>query len=43
MTLYGRSYITCRSILAAAACEKLELHVVSWEQVNSKDVLYSDG
>ena len=33
----------CRSVLAAAACEKLELQVVSWEQVKSKDVLYSDG
>ena len=43
MTLSGRSYITCRSILAAAAYEKLELQVVSWEQVKSKDVLYSDG
>ena len=43
MTLSGRSYITCRSILAAAACEKLELSSVSWEQVKSKDVLYSDG
>ena len=43
MTLSGRSYITSRSILAAAACEKLELHVVSWEQVKSKDMLCSDG
>ena len=43
MTLSGRSYITCRNILAAVACEKLELRAVSWEQVKSKDVLYSDG
>ena len=43
MTLSGRSYITCRSVLAAVACEKLERQVVSWEQVKSKDVLYSDG
>ena len=40
MTLSGRSYITCRSVLAAAASE---LSSVSWEQVKSKDVLYSDG
>ena len=43
MTLSGRNYITCRSILAAAACENLELSSVSWEQVKSKDMLYSDG
>ena len=43
MTLSGRSYITCRSILEAAACGKLELYVVSWEQVKSKDVPCSDG
>ena len=43
MTLSGRSYIMCRSVLAAAACEKFELYVVTWEQVKSKDVLYSDG
>ena len=42
MTLSGRSYIMCRSILAAAACEKLELYSVSWEQVKSKDVPCSD-
>ena len=42
MSLSGRSYITCRSVLTAAACEKLELYVVSWEQVKSKDMLYSD-
>ena len=42
MTLSGRSYITCGSILAAAACEKLELYAVSWEQVKSKDVPCSD-
>ena len=43
MTLSGRSYIACRSILAAAAFEKLELSSVSWEQVKSKDMLCSDG
>ena len=41
MTLSGRSYITYRSILLAAAAS--ELSSVSWEQVKSKDVLYSDG
>ena len=40
MTLSGRNYITCRSILAAAASE---LSSVSWKQVKSKDVLCSDG
>ena len=43
MTLSGRSYIMCRNVLAAAACEKLELSSVSWEQVKSKDVPCSDG
>ena len=43
MTLSGRSYIMCRSILAAAAYEKLELSSVSWKQVKSKDVPCSDG
>ena len=43
MTLSGRSYITCRSVLAAAASsEKLELLAVSWEQVMSKDIPCSD-
>ena len=43
MTLSGRSYITRRSILAAAtSSEKLELSSVSWEQVKSKDVPCSD-
>ena len=36
LTLSGRNYITCRSILAAAASE---LSSVSWEQVKSKDML----
>ena len=40
MTLSGRSYITHRSILAAAASS--ELYAVSWEQVKSKDMLCSD-
>ena len=40
MTLSGRSYIMCRSILAAAASE---LSSVSWEQVKSKDMPCSDG
>ena len=43
MTLSGRSYIMCRSVLAAAACEKLELSSVSWEQVKSKGVPCPDG
>ena len=43
MTLSGGSYIMCKSVLAAAACGKLELYVVSWEQVKSKDVPCSDG
>ena len=40
MILSGRNYITCRSVLAAAASE---LSSVSWEQVKSKDVPCSDG
>ena len=36
LTLSGRKYITCRSILAAAASK---LSSVSWEQVKSKDML----
>ena len=40
MTLSGRNYITCRSVFAAASSE---LSSVSWEQVKSKNVLYSDG
>ena len=35
MTLSGRSYITRRRVLAAAASS--ELSSVSWEQVKSKD------
>ena len=37
MILSGRSYITCRSVLLAAAASS-ELSVVSWEQAKSKDV-----
>ena len=40
LTLSGRNYITCRSILAAAASE---LSSVSCGQVKSKDMLCSDG
>ena len=40
LTLSGRNYIMCRSVLAAAASE---LSSVSCGQVKSKDVLYSDG
>ena len=39
MTLSGRSYITYRSVLAAASSE---LSSVSWEQVKSKVVPCSD-
>ena len=39
MTLFGRNYIMCRSILTAASSE---LSSVSWEQVKSKDVPCSD-
>ena len=41
MTLSGRNYIMCRSILAAAASS--ELSSVSCGQVKSKDVPCSDG
>ena len=41
MTISGRSYIVCRSILLVAAAS--ELSSVSWEQVKSKDMLCSDG
>ena len=40
MTLSGRNYIMCRSILAAASSE---LSSVSCGQVKSKDMLCSDG
>ena len=40
MTLSGRNYIMCRSVLAAAASE---LSSGSSEQVKSKDVPCSDG
>ena len=39
MTLSCRNYIMCGSVLAAASSE---LSSVSWEQVKTKDVLYSD-
>ena len=43
MTLSGRSYIMCRSVLAAAASgEKVQLSSVSVGQVKSKDVPCSD-
>ena len=40
MTLSGRNYIMCRSILAAAGSE---LSSVSCGQVKSKDMPFSDG
>ena len=40
MSLSGRNYIICRNVLAAASSE---LSSVSWEQVKSKDMPYSDG
>ena len=36
LTLSGRNYLMCRSVLAAAASE---LSSVSWEQVKTKDML----
>ena len=42
MTLSGRSYIMCKSVLLAAAASS-ELSSVSWEQVKSKDMPCSDG
>ena len=39
LTLSGRNYIMCRSILAAAS----ELSSVSCGQVKSKDMPFSDG
>ena len=43
MTLSGRNYITCRSVLAAASLgEAAGLTPVSMRQVNSKDVPCSD-
>ena len=43
MTLSGRNYITCRSILPAASLgEAAGLTPVSVGQVKSKDVPYSD-
>ena len=41
MTLSGRNYIMCRSVLAAAATS--ELSSVSCGQVKSKDMPCSDG
>ena len=40
MTLSGRNYIMCRSILAAASSE---LKLVSVGQVKSKDAPCADG
>ena len=40
MTLSGRNYITCRSILLTAAAS--ELSSVSCGQVKSKDMSFSD-
>ena len=43
MTLSGRNYITCRSVLAAASLgEAAGLTPVSVRQVKSKDVSCSD-
>ena len=43
MTLSGRNYITCRSILAAASIGKVAgLTAVSMGQVKSKDAPCSD-
>ena len=43
MTLSGRNYITCRSVLAAASLgEAAGLTPVSMRQVKSKDVPWSD-
>ena len=42
MTLFGRNYITCRSILAASLEEAAGLTPVSVRQVKSKDVPCSD-
>ena len=40
LTLSGRNYIMCRSVLAAAASE---LSSVSCGQVKSKNMPFSDG
>ena len=43
MTLSGRNYITCRSVLAAASLgEVAGLTPVSVRQVKSKDMSHSD-
>ena len=42
MTLSGRNYIMCRSVLAAASREKAWLSSVSIGQVKSKDMPCSD-
>ena len=43
MTLSGKNYITCRSVLAAASRGKLPgLQQLAWGQVKSKDVPCSD-
>ena len=41
LTLSGRNYIMCRSVLAAAAASS-ELSSVSCGQVKTKDMLCSD-
>ena len=42
MTLSGRDYITCRSVLAASLGEATGLTPVSVRQVKNKDVPCSD-
>ena len=42
MTLSGRNYITCRSVLVASLGEAAGLTPVSVRQVKSKDVPCSD-
>ena len=43
MTLSGRSYITCRSVLAAESRDALQgLQQLAWGQVQSKDVPLPD-
>ena len=43
MTLSGRNYIMCRSILATASSEKAWAFFSCMGQVKSKDVPCSDG
>ena len=42
MTLLGRNYIMCRSVLAAASLGEVGLTPVSVRQVKSKDMPCSD-